>query len=182
MSELIEDCYALSAKEALRCADGAKRLVARVDGNDFGVQCQLNATIDPSAISIRIGGGVAQEIAMEWQDITYGRVAFFKCPCGCRVRKLYLPPGARQLLCRHCWHLRYELSNINRSSVHGKLFYRTNRMIKLASKRESMRRIFCRGNFTRRYQGFLKLCDKAGFAQISADARNLLEAVRAQSF
>lgn len=184
MSELIENCFVLSVKAVLRSIDRAEPLEAALNGHRFGVQCQFNTTTDPSAILTYTRGQEPQKIALEWQDLTFGRTAYFRCSCGYRCRHLYLPPGRATsgFGCRQCHHLKYELSSINRSSVHGKLFYRTNRMIKLASKREEMRRIFHKGDYTHRYQRFLKLCDRAGLSGVVNDARDLLNAVQAQSF
>jgi hypothetical protein len=43
--------------------------------------------------------------ALRWWFICPVTVAGRACPH--RVRKLYLPPGARHFACRHCWQFRY---------------------------------------------------------------------------
>lgn len=182
MSELIENCAVLTVKDALKSIHSAKPVEVASNGREFGIQCQFNTATDASAILTNSKGEELQEIALEWIDLTYGRTAFFICECGYRAKKLYQPPGAKKYLCRRCHGLRYELSSINRNSLHGKLFYRTNRMIKLANQRADLRYIFYEGRYTHRYERFLTLCERAGLNEVVNDARELLKAVKAQSF
>lgn len=182
MSQLIENCAALTIKDALKSVRSAKPVEVASNGHEFGLQCQFNTAMDVSTILTYGKGQEPQEIALEWMDLTFGKTAFFICECGRRSRKLYLPPGTgvARFRCRICCHLKYELSQINRNSPQGKLFYSTNRIIKLANKRENMRRIFYAGTYTTRYRRFLKLCGQAGLDQVVSDANDLLNAIKAQ--
>jgi len=122
-------------------------------------------------------GHLPQQIMLTEQAITFGIRRYFVCACGARCNKLYLPPGKREYRCRACYRLRYELSYINRTSKHGRLLYRTNRMLKLVDKRAGMSRVFYNGQYTKRFDRFLNLCGRAGLVDVVNDAGNLKAAV-----
>jgi|GEM_PF-2668391 len=172
---LIENCAVLKSSDISR--EGRSTL--NLGNAKTSISAYLDNETSPPFAVITIGSNEPQTIELEWLDLTFGRTLYFKCPCGYRARHLYLTPGAAKLLCRHCCHLKYELSQINRNSPQGKLFYSTNRIIKLAGKRENMRRIFYAGTYTTRYRRFLKLCRQAGLDQVVNDANDLLNAIKA---
>ena len=99
------------------------------------------------------------------------------CDCERLVAKLYLPPGAKEFKCRHCYKLVYELQSFSRNSKLGQLKYKTNRAIKLINTRENMRSIFYDGKYTQRANRFFRLSEMAGFKSNSDDARDLLSAI-----
>ena len=121
--------------------------------------------------------GLSQQILISEQAITFGVRRYFVCDCGVRVNKLFLPPGMRGYKCRNCYKLRYELTTINPRSIHGKLMYRTNRMIKLTNKRTDLNRIFYKGRYTKRFNRFLHLCARAGLVEVVENASKLTAAV-----
>ena len=124
---------------------------------------------------ISIGGDhLPQRLLISECQLKFGIRSYFVCDCGRRSYKLYLPPDREELKCMICYRLRYELSGINRSSSHGKLFYITNRTIKLANQREDLNRIVYKNKYTKKYQAFLRLCGKAGFHGVVKEAQDLM--------
>ena len=128
---------------------------------------------EPSIAYLSIDGKEPQMIDIEWQDITYGRRAYFLCPCGMRVSKLHLPLHGKQFKCRTCHGLQYQLTTFNRNSIAGQSLYRMNRLQKLIASRESMGRILYNGNYTKKFERFLILCDRAGYNDIVTGANSL---------
>jgi hypothetical protein len=127
----------------------------------------------PASGAICLSGGIPQMLSFEWQEITYGKRAFFVCDCGSKVGKLYLPPHGKEFLCRKCHQLRYFLATINRQSVAGRSIYRMNRLRKLSESRAQMGRIFYNGEYTKRFCRFLSLCSKAGLNHVVEGAEQL---------
>ncbi len=128
---------------------------------------------DQSVWSISVKGNEPQEINMEWESITYGERPYFRCECGHRATKLYLPANSHEFKCRDCHNLHYQLTTFNRYSINGKKLYQLNRLNKLSNNRASMSRIFYEGKFTKRFERFLGQCEKAGFNSIVQGANDL---------
>ena len=164
----VEDCVTLTTKDLLQ-----------------GVYKRSDITYwqedqnDQSIWSISVAGNEPREVAMEWEDVTYGKRAYFRCSCGHRATKLYLPLNTHEFKCRTCHHLHYQLSTFNRYSVAGRAIYKLNRMNKLSANRAGMSRIFYNGNYTKRFERFLGQCERAGcFDNIvrgAADLKQLLQ-------
>lgn len=129
---------------------------------------------DGSVWSISVAGNEPQELIMEWEDITFGKRAYFLCTCGHRATKLYLPLNAHEFKCRDCHNLHYRLTTFNRYSVAGRKIYQLNRLNKLTNSRAGMSRIFYNGNYTKRFERFLGQCERAGFNSI-VDGANALK-------
>lgn len=112
--------------------------------------------------------------------LTYGDRSYFICgDCGRRVSKLYLPQRTIVFRCRKCWRLKYEIQTINRNTQHGEHFYQTHRAIKLIHQREKMNRIFYKGRYSKRYERFLRLCNRVnGLESIVSNAKKLMSAIR----
>lgn len=124
--------------------------------------------------------GSMQYINIAAQELYFGTRNYFICECGARCNRLYLPSNNGNFKCRNCHSLRYELSSINTSTIHGKLLYRTSRTIKLVNKRAVMNRIVYRSKYTHKYQSFLKHCNKAGLHEVIRDSENLMMAIQNQ--
>lgn len=161
-STYVEDCLTLTTKDLLN------GLYKRSD-----ITYWPEDETDQSVWSISVAGSDPQEIAMEWEDVTYGKRAYFRCSCGYRATKLYLPHDATEFKCRNCHNLQYQLTSFNRYSVAGKALYRVNRMNKLSANRAGMSRIFYNGNYTKRFERFLSQCERAGFNSIVQGANDL---------
>ena len=64
---------------------------------------------------VKTGGHVDYRVRLVSTRLPSGGLCWwFKCPlmvaareCPQRVRKLYLPPGGKYFMCRHCWRLSY---------------------------------------------------------------------------
>jgi hypothetical protein len=139
----------------------------------------LNDPADISNVTVSAAGGDPQIIYFEFVWITYGERAYFKCPsCDLVVSKLYLPKGSKEFKCRKCHGLQYYLTTFNKNSVAGRQFYKMDRLQKLAKTRESMGRIFYKGEYSKKFKRFLGLCEKAGFYEDVKSAQNLMELIK----
>lgn len=174
----VEECTTITPKQVLRILKGYSE--SGIDAKKANVGCWLDNPNEPDLISASISGHDPQTLCLEWIDMTFGPVAFFKCNCGLRASKLYLPPGTAEFRCRQCYRLKYELSNLNRKSAAGLPIYRFDRMVKLADERNSISRIFYDGKFTRRFSQYLARCRKYGFKELAESAEGLLEIVKSQ--
>ena len=173
---MVEDCYAITTKDAIR----RLRRVNRTDAKRPDIDCWLDDPSDPDILCISVAGQEPQTFTLEWIESTFGERAYFNCGCGYRAAKLYLLPNGTQFSCRRCQKLKYRLSSLNPKSAAGQAIHRFERMNKLAYTRANMSRIFYKGKFTRRFNRFLKLCGDAGFNNVVDDARSLLEIVKTQ--
>lgn len=169
----VEDCTAITAKEALRIASRLKNKKTKLE-----LDCWLD-TDDSSALWLRIIDQEPQRLAIEWIALNFGYGAYFECSCGFRASKLYLVPHGNKFACRMCQKLKYRKSSINPNSVAGRAIYKFDRMNKLADTRANMRGIFWKGTYTRRYTRFLAQCSDAGLHGVVRDARELAEIVKA---
>ena len=170
----VEDSFALTAKGVF---DNLRNLI-EVGPSAFvkpraDVDYWPEDLFDPSVIFVSVGGREPQRIEFELKKITFGERAYFRCTCDHRAAKLYLPPNGTQFKCRGCHGLQYRLSTINRRSVAGRAIYRINRLQKLANSRASMGRILYNGNYSKRFERFLNLCDRAGFHDIVKGANDM---------
>lgn len=68
----------------------------------------------------------------------FGGVRYwFICPgqgCHRRVAKLYLPPGGRYFLCRHCYHLTYESRRQHRNPLYEQMTKPVKRMQRIRER------------------------------------------------
>lgn len=165
---LVENSFALTPKDILENRFG------RPDINSW-----LEDTDDPSSITVSVAGHEPQVLNLEWDDITYGKRAYFQCSCGVRANKLYLPQRGHEFKCRKCHGLQYQLTTFNRNSVAGQSLYRMNRIQKLTASRESMGRILYNGNYTKKFERFLGLCERAGYNDIVKGANDLMTLIKA---
>lgn len=131
-------------------------------------------------LAVAIEGLESQEILLSESDLTFGARTYFMCDCGHRSHKLYLPPNSTKFKCRKCHKLAYELTTFNHDTIQGKLFYRTNRMIKLANARAEMKRVFYKGQYTKRFKRHLDLFSRAGFGDVAEDAKKLMKDIYSQ--
>lgn len=128
---------------------------------------------DQSNWLVSVGGNEPQALVLEQVAVTFGKRLYFRCSCGRLAAKLYLPEHSHEFLCRQCHGLKYQLSVLNSRSIAGKAIYRMNRMQKLANSRAGIGRIFYNGNFTKRFERFLRQCDHAGYESIVKGANDL---------
>lgn len=159
----VEDSFSLTPNDVIQ---------GRQHGHS-DISYWLDDDNDPSVVSVSMGGKEPQMLNLEWEDITYGKRAYFQCSCGLRATKLYLPLNGREFKCRKCHKLQYQLTTFNRYSVAGKVLYKMNRLQKLSESRANMGRILYNGKYTQKFERFLGLCEKAGFDSIAKGANDL---------
>lgn len=128
---------------------------------------------DDSVWFISVGGFDTQELHVEFEEITYGSKPYFKCDCGSRVSKLYLPRNGQNFGCRTCHNLCYQLNTLSKNSVAGGALYRLNRLSKLSDSRANISHIFYKGDYTKKFKRFLNLCGNAGLNDVVDNANNL---------
>lgn len=167
----VEDSRILTPKDVFRSASHTQKK----EMND--IDYWLEDVSDPSAVLVSVGGREPQRITLEWEGITFGERAYFRCVCNQRVTKLFLPRKSTEFKCRKCHRLQYQLSSFNRYSTAGRYLYRANRLQKLANSRAGMDRIFYDGQYTKKFERFIGLCDKAGLDDIVRGANALKELV-----
>lgn len=166
-SAFVEDSFSIKPNDLL-----ASTLVKE------GISYWYDDPEDWSIWSISVNGNEPQTIHLEWADITYGERPYFVCECGHKAAKLYLPLGGNQFKCRKCHDLKYQLATFNRYSVAGKELYKANRMLKLANNRVDMGRILYKGNYTKRFERWLGLCERAGYNDAVKGANDLIALIK----
>lgn len=165
----IENSFSISAKDILH----NRRLVVDDGNTHHEVNYWIEETAHASTVHISTKGGEPQTFDMELEELTFGKRGYFKCSCGLRVNRLFLPHNGTEFGCRKCHGLQYQLSSFNRYSVAGKSLYRINRLHKLSNSRAGMTRIFYGGSYTKKFERFLRLCDRAGLDHIVKGAEDL---------
>lgn len=182
---LIESCPTLTISslksDLLRYRSGSQETGVKLDIiNGELLPAHLYWFDESNGDDYLVIGNTDQRILISSQELYYGTRNYFRCDCGTRCSRLYLPHGKDYFRCRSCHHLRYELSGINRSSAHGKLMYVTNRKIKLVNSISNITRPLYKSRYTKRYTSLLTLCQKVGFDNVVIDARNLMKAIQSQ--
>ena len=148
---------------------------------NYWFDSEFNNETDRPVLMVSFDGSEPQKIRISEQLLSFGTRHYLVCNCGRRACKLFMPNGKTLFKCRQCYHLNYELCMINRNSIHGRLFYETNRKIKLVNKQTQISRMLYKGQFTHRYNRFLKLCKQAGFNNVVENAKELIEAINNQN-
>lgn len=171
---IIEDAFSISPKDVLKNVHPMRKINSKANSNRFNISYWMDDSPDTPGVFISTGGGEEpQRFDLEWIEITYGQRAYFKCSCGLRVSKLYLPIRGNLFGCRKCHKLQYFLTTLNKNSVAGMKLYKMNRLQKLSNSRANMGRILYNGHFSKRFERFLRLCDRAGFSGIVDGADDL---------
>lgn len=170
---LVEECFTLTPRDVGRRWDrirmlGVNKLAWRDD-----ISYWFDDMSNPKWLFLSVSGSEPQQLKWEVLEITFGQKEYFYCECGHRASKLYLTPKGSAFKCAHCHNLRYQLTTFSRKSVAGKTLYQMNRMQKLAEQRAGMRKILHHGKFSRRFESFLRQCDRAGLETIVKGAEEL---------
>jgi len=177
---LVEDCFVLTPRDV-----GGSGCIRKIGVNILehrpDIKYWFDNMDDPTRLFISVDGHKPQEIAWELVELTFGIREYFYCSCGHRAAKLYLSPNGVEFKCRECHKLKYELTLLNRKSVAGGAIYRINRLHKLANDRTAMSRIFYNGGYTKRFERFLGMCDRAGLDSIVKGAKDLKELINWQA-
>ncbi len=128
-------------------------------------------------IRLSINGASSQGIVLCDKVLTYGSRTYFTCECGSLFSRLYMVPNSTALKCRKCHHLKYEINSFNRNSKHGKLFLAMHFALKATKERETVKRMFINGRYTKAFIRSLRTANKAGWTGYSREARRLLRAM-----
>src|SRR3989338_1086909 len=87
----VEDSFVLTPKDVINGRhNGRSDIVYWSDPND------------PSVVSVIVGSNEPQVLNLEWQMVTFGERAYFRCICDHVSAKLYLPPSGTKFACRTC--------------------------------------------------------------------------------
>ena len=138
-----------------------------------GISYWVDESREGSFVFICADGHEPEKFELEYVEITFGTRAYFRCKCNSRINKLYLPENSHSFGCRRCNRLQYFLTSINKNSIAGRKLYRMNRLQKLSESRENMKKILHNGKFSKRFESYLKQCDRAGFKTIVQGAEEL---------
>ena len=174
----VEDCFVLTPRDVGRRLDRIRKLGINSLDRSPGLNYWFDNMSDPKRLFISVDGQEPQEFRWEVVDITFGEKEYFYCPCGHRAVKLYLPPASKEFKCQKCHQLRYQLTSFNKQSIAGQTLYKFNRMQKLADSRAQIGRVLYNGVYTKRFERFLGLCDRAGYNSIVTGARDLMTLIK----
>ncbi len=175
----VEDCFTLTPRDVGFRLDRTRKLgINKLEGRN-DISYWFDDMSNPTRLFVSVGGHEPQEFIWESVELTFGETAYFYCSCGYRARKLYLLPNGYEFKCRKCHNLLYIISSFNKKSVAGRSIYQMNRLQKLANDRAGISRIFYNGEYSRRFNRFLGLCDKAGLESIVNGARDLKALINA---
>ncbi len=137
-----------------------KRLVEGIDSIDIrDVAKVLTDNTKSGRVELKISNVSIQEIDVVSTPVQFGFVCWFVCPgCSRRAKKLYLPPGEKAFLCRHCYDLSYktqQLREYRKTKYHRKkkketsLEERIKKRLKILRKLEELLNSLDRGNYSR---------------------------------
>jgi hypothetical protein len=177
----VENCFSLTPRDVLRNFFREHRLGNNIiDDRRADIVYHFDDPRDPTFLFIAVGGQKPQAVGWEFREITFGLRSYFRCRCGARVQRIYLPPNSTEFKCKECHKLRYQLEAINSSSIAGKAIHRFIKTQKLADRRTQISRIFYAGRYTKRFESFLGLCARSGLFEAVNDAKKLMTLVKAQ--
>ena len=187
MKRLVETCFILDTKMIKRDLLKVRKQIPGISGF-FNISNGANKAVADWYIEygteydylVLQYGEKDQMIKLAESELHFGPRSWFICDCGARVSKLYLPPQTTQFKCRHCHKLVYEITTCNRRTKQGELKYRFNRMIRLMNTRENIRSMFYNGQYTERYNRYLKFAEVLGLDDIVRDAKRLLEDINGE--
>lgn len=176
----VEDCSTLTPRDVGRRFDRVRKLGVNIlEGRD-DISYWFDNMSEPTRLFVSVGGHKTQKFVWESVELTFGETAYFYCGCGYKARKLYLPPNGTEFKCRKCHNLPYLLASINRTSVAGAKIYAYKRLMMLDDCRAAMARILYKGKYTKKFESFLKCCNRAGLKNIVTGAEELRALIQSQ--
>ena len=167
--EYVEDCYHITPCVIVKGMDEKRADISFWTERENGGLFLFAAAPNCEAQRIEL-----EEFFSPIIDRTY-----FRCECGRRAFKLYLPPHKTLFKCRPCYKLRYILTTFNPNTEHGRARYQFIRMEKLSQQRMEISKPMYKGRYTTRFLRFLRLCGRAGLSDVVDDARKLMETIHA---
>ncbi|MFH2144058.1 MAG: hypothetical protein ABIJ97_16655 [Bacteroidota bacterium] len=183
---LVENTFALSTKllkESLKKARAKETVEGEYlnyldSGRPSALDYYIEYSIDGSTYLVVNIGVEPQRILLSEEELTFGTRTYLTCGCGQRTNALYLKEGV--FACRECHQLSYQSTTINRSSKHGKFLYKSSLAIKAMKMREGMSHIFYGSRYTKKFNNYLNLCNRAGLFNEVFEAEKLLTAINSQ--
>ena len=146
--------------EALRGKEGSFTISNGSEKKYISFSVNLNNT--PKTILLFLkrkadsSEGFDQEIEIEEDVVTFGIRSFFKCSCGKNATVLYMTENRNLFSCIDCANIIYESQTINKHTMNG-LLWHAHKMIKLANRREKIKRMFYGGGLSKKGQKFTEL-------------------------
>ena len=146
--------------EALRGKEGSFTISNGSEKKYISFSVNLNNT--PKTILLFLkrkadsSEGVDQKIEIEEDVVTFGIRPFFKCSCGKNATVLYMTENRNLFSCIDCANIIYESQTINKHTMNG-LLWHAHKMIKLANRREKIKRMFYGGGLSKKGQKFTEL-------------------------
>jgi hypothetical protein len=177
----IDECFVLTNKRVDKSLGRIRKIGDNTDLDRTDIRYDFVEGDEDSFVLVTVAGYPQQRIAIDPFESYFGERNYFKCPgCDARCCKLFLLPRGHIFLCKSCHKLKYE--TFNPSSVQGRLFLRTKKILKLIKVQEDMTpRIFYKSKYTKRYLKFLKDCLKVGLVDIVKEAQELEALIQANS-
>ena len=152
-----------------------KKGVFIVEGKkyDVNVSYRFNLNTRPYQIELNyrranepgIDGLYEQTIRIDCRELKFGHMFHFLCPsCSRCCNTLFINPYQKSFYwgCRKCKELDYSLCYINKNTQHGKIFYLENRRENILRKFPDYKRLFYKGQLTRKLQKFANLYARSG--------------------
>ncbi len=130
--------------------------------NFLHISYQVNLNKSPKVLEIWYKkradslDGTSQSIEVGEDIAKFGVRPFFQCLCGRKATVFYMPAREHFFKCRKCANIIYESQTINKHTMNG-LLWHTHKMIKLANRREKIKRMFYSGKLSKRGQKFTEL-------------------------
>ena len=176
---LVEDCFSLSPADVNRNLYRIRKIGSGIDPRRSDIDYWIDEDDDNSYLFITIGGSEPQRIIIEEVEVAFGGFRqYFVCDCGKRIIKIYLPQGKKEFKCKKCHQLKYFLTTFSHKSIHGMARYNFSRMNKLSQHRATMGTVMYNGSFTKKFQRFLRMCDRAGIKDVVRNAIGLMENIK----
>lgn len=184
MSPIKEDVFALTTKLLKKALIMAKYgdfvkdepLNFRREGKGDALHYSIEQFPDGKDYLVLNYNGERQSVLLSYRDLKYGRMAYLTCPCGVITRALYLKGS--YFACRRCQKLHYRTTTINTTSDFGYLASQNEKRLRLMDLRESINRIFYRGDYTKKFKRYLELCRRLGLNKEVVSAQKLIDDIR----
>ena len=123
-------------------------------------------------LTVSVVNNEPQKIVLTTLYLRYGERTLFRCECGYRAAKLFLPSNGTEFKCRSCWNLRYKVSNFNRNNKVDQLGKEMDLNDKLRNAILSTKRPLYKGMLTKRAIRIERLKYKANNIRRKHENRN----------
>lgn len=134
-----------------------------------GTRLQVNYQVDLELWDLFLQFSSPESKIGGWQHIQLdavpsnlnGERPFFRCDCGRRANKLYMPfVSKKRWLCAKCHNITWRVKQFNRRTAPGAMGYFLDRHLQLQEKESRVKRIDYGGRLTRRARSVIRLVKK----------------------